>query len=125
MNIFESDQLITGASMAQETQSVDPLHLFADVSDPMSAEKEAYPFTNEEVKIGRLFINKIGSMDRVVKLLDYLGEKDAEYKDIAEQNVDIIQDIASSMPDDYNSLDMQGYMNMTTNPSADGSPRAY
>ena len=125
MNIFESDQLITGASMAQETQSVDPLHLFADVSDPMSAEKEAYPFTNEEVKIGRLFINKIGSMDRVAKLLDYLGEKDAEYKDIAEQNTDIIQDIASSMPDDYNSLDMQGYMNMTTNPSADGSPRAY
>lgn len=122
MNINESDQLITGGSMAQETQSIDPLHMHNDndnVSDP--SQNQAYPFSKKDVKYAEALLRYMGSFDRVYKIFDYLRRKEDEYADIAQSQNGFIDDIAAQMPDDDFSLEMQDYMNMTTNPGANGS----
>ncbi len=121
MNINENDMLITGGSMAQDQQSIDPLHMVDPTFISGTAQQnEPYPFTEKELKLGRLFIEKIGSYDRAYKLFDYLGRKDAEYQKIIDSQKSPIDDIAAAMPDDDYSLQMQDYMNKTTNPGADG-----
>lgn len=122
MNISENDQLITGGSMAQETQSIDPLHMFNandNISDP--GQNQAYPFSKKDVKYAEALLRYMGSFDRVFKIFDYLRRKEDEYADITQNQNELINDIASQMPDDDFSLQMQDYMNMTTNPGADGS----
>lgn len=122
MNINENDQLITGGSMAQETQSIDPLHMFGtndNVGD--SGENVAYPFSEKDIKYAEALLRHMGSMDRVYKIFDYLRRKEQEYVDIANDQNSLIDGIAAQMPDDdVESLDMQGYMNSSTNPSANG-----
>lgn len=120
MNIHEDDLLITGGSMAQDQQALDPLHMSDMVySSDNDVQNKPYPFTEEEVNIGRLFVKRLGSYERVLKLLDYLERKDDEYMQIAHEQSPIEQ-IAADMTDDHDSLAMQDYMNSATNPGADG-----
>ena len=91
-----------------------------------SGDNRSYPFTAEDIRLGQLFLKRLGSFDRALKLFDYLQRKDQEYEEIANEQSSLIGGIASNMPDDDNfSSDMQGYMNSSTNPGANGSDRNY
>ena len=108
MNINENDQIITGGSMAQETRSIDPLHMFGS-NESVSSDNQ-----NAEA-----LLKYLGSFDRVFKIYDYLKRKEDEYINIANDQSSTIDGIASQMDTD-SPLDLQNYMNKTTNPGADG-----
>ena len=120
MNLHENDQLITGGSMAQETRSVDPLHMFgSNVSVTSGGQNESYPFSSKDIKYAEALLKYLGSFDRVFKIYDYLKRKEDEYINIANDQSGAIDGIASQMDSD-SPLDLQNYMNKTTNPGADG-----
>jgi hypothetical protein len=127
MRITESDIMLTGASMAQDDKSIDPLHMIDQNNVVSSGDNRSYPFTAEDIRLGQLFLKRLGTYDRALKLFDYLQRKDQEYEEIANEQSGLIGGIAANMPDDDNdfSSDMQGYMNSSTNPGANGSDRNY
>lgn len=120
MNINENDQLITGGSMAQETRSIDPLHMFGSNDNVASdGQNQSYPFSAKDIKYAEALLKYLGSFDRVFKIYDYLKRKEDEYINIANDQSGTIDGIASQMDSD-SPLDLQNYMNKTTNPGADG-----
>lgn len=120
MNINENDQIITGGSMAQETRSIDPLHMFgSNESVSSDNQNQSYPFSKKDIKYAEALLKYLGSFDRVFKIYDYLKRKEDEYINIANDQSSTIDGIASQMDTD-SPLDLQNYMNKTTNPGADG-----
>jgi hypothetical protein len=120
MNINENDQIITGGSMAQETRSIDPLHMFGSNENVDSDnQNQPYPFSKKDIKYAEALLKYLGSFDRVFKIYDYLKRKEDEYINIANDQSATIDGIASQMDTD-SPLDLQNYMNKTTNPGADG-----
>jgi hypothetical protein len=120
MNINENDQLITGGSMAQETRSIDPLHMFGSNENVAAGgQNQSYPFSAKDIKYAEALLKYLGSFDRVFKIYDYLKRKEDEYINIANDQSGTIDGIASQMDSD-SPLDLQNYMNKTTNPGADG-----
>ncbi len=120
MNINENDQIITGGSMAQETRSIDPLHMFGNNENVDSDnQNQSYPFSKKDIKYAEALLKYLGSFDRVFKIYDYLKRKEDEYINIANDQSATIDGIASQMDTD-SPLDLQNYMNKTTNPGADG-----
>lgn len=127
MEITESDITLTGASMAQDQQSIDPLHTytFDNVMRATGAD-DNFNFTTEEAELAEKFISRIGSVERALALFEYVQQKDVEYADIVKQTSDMIGSISAAMPDDdFASLEMQDYMNASTNPGANGSHHSY
>jgi hypothetical protein len=120
MNINENDQIITGGSMAQETRSVDPLHTFGSNENVAGdSQNQSYPFSKKDIQYAEALLKYLGSFDRVLKIYDYLRRKEDEYLSIANDQSSTIEGIASQMDGDA-PLDLQNYMNKTTNPGADG-----